>query len=623
MLSVMEINGLIQGKDLRKAFGTIKLMEEKLLEECGANDFHENVTEFTIRGKDVDLLYKSLFNMIRSIVKESLGQDHVDEPLISSVVYVINKEAETHKTPVRTTTNSEISFLGQPRGWKKLWREAANDSVKKRIASLPLKEEENGWLAKHLENLRSVTVEDLKKVKNTLRSLYPEDYDVCGTYGRSFHNALAAHLQNTVIPLAVEFSQLYCLLDWIMNQYLSDGFMGSPELHAEIHPLSLRPLLEGECLEKLKKDYNRALQETIRTYLTNILEMEKRNWENGEEAEQLVSTDSCHLPIYTDIEEIIGTHVRNSATLSEELETCASNACAEELGTFTTRLQAAFQDCVSTSFTDLFVQYTVIYVNSLTKLRHNTTQSDAEQFRCAEIKLTNAIKSLKQHFFHLFKKETKPQFQKIITNHWLKKNTAFTAIMKSTGILSRCLRHLLPPHDQDFACGIHRYLVKEYVSQIMKRKMRLNHSRRKRAAQKMKEEGDLINKAADDMGSDLDHLHHAILCISEIIGAKKKEDVRPKLEELYHRYPDLSEDHVLCILHLYGMRRKGRILDHFQALQNGPQPDPPMQDHPPPRLFSEIDCSTQVACFALCGGGAAQNLPQGDFKEIPSSDRWP
>ncbi|XP_056401816.1 exocyst complex component 3-like protein 4 [Hyla sarda] len=612
MLSVMEINGLIQSKEIKKAFKNIKFMEDKLLEEICANDFHENVTEFTIRGRDVDLLYGSLFNMVRSIVKDSLLQDHVDVSLVSSVVYLINKEAETHKTPVVTPANSEIPLLGQPRGWKRLWKEAVKDSVSNRIESLAMTDREDGWFVRHLENLQSITVKDMKNVKKSLSSHYPEDYDVCATYARSFHEALASHLQKNVIPLASELSQLYCLLDWIVNQYRRDDFMGHPELQAEINPLSLQALLEGECLENLKKDYNRALQETIRKYLNNILEMEKRNWENGEEVEELVRGDSCHLPIYTDIEEMIGTHVRQSATLSEDLETSAFIACIKELGKFTTRLQAAFQDNFSTGLTDLFVQYTVIYVNSFTKLRHNTTQSDAEECRCAENSLNSAVKSLRQHFFRLFVKDTKPQFQKLITENWLKNNTTFNAIMKSTGILCRCLKYLLPPHDKDFACGIHHYLVKEYITQIMKRKLRLNHLRRKKAAQKMREEGDLINKAADDMGSNLNNLHYAIHCISEILGVKKSDDIKPKLEELFNLYPDISQDHVLCILHLYSTRKKGRLLEHFQKLQ---QPNPSPLEAQWPRLFSEIECSTQAACFPLCGYGAAPNLAKDDFVE--------
>ncbi|KAM4013193.1 exocyst complex component 3-like protein 4 [Anomaloglossus baeobatrachus] len=597
MLSVMEINGLIQSRELINAFENIKLMEDKLLEECATSDFHENVTEFTIRGRDVDLLYGSLFNMMRSIVKDSLGQDQVDEPLISSVVTVIKKEAETHKNPKVAPANSEIPLLGQPRAWKKLWKEVVKDSVSKRVEALPMTDGEKGWLAAHLETLKSTTMEDLKKVKISLRPLYPEDYNVCGTYVSSYQDALISHLQKNILPSALEFSQLYSLLDWIMNQYESDQFMGNPDLHADLNPFSVRPLLEGECLEKLKKDYIRTLQETVRMYMNNIIEMEKKNWQNGEEVEELILTDSCHLPVYTDIEEIIGTHVRNSAMLCQELEISASNACIEELGTFTTRLQAAFQDCVGTSFTDLFVQYTVVYVNSLTKLRHNTTQSDAEQCRCAETNLTNAIKSLKQHFIQLFKKDTRAQFHKIITKTWLTKNTAFNAIMKSMGILCRCLKYFLPPHDKDFAHEIHQYLVTEYISQTMKRKLSLNHSERKKAAQKMREEAALINKAADDMGSDLDYLHQAIHCISEIIGAKKKEDIKSKLDQLFQLYPDVSKDHILCILHLHGVRNSNSLLGHFQKLQERQQQNRQLQDNQQPRVFSGMDCTPQVTCF--------------------------
>ncbi|XP_069806007.1 exocyst complex component 3-like protein 4 [Dendropsophus ebraccatus] len=607
ILSVMEINGLIQSKDVRKAFESIKLLEHKLLEECGTNDFHQNVTEYTIRGRDVELLYGSLFNMIRSIVKDSLCQDHVDESLMSSLVYVINGEAETHRNPAMIPINSEVPLLGQPKGWKKLWKQAVRDSVSNRIESVSLDDREEGWFGKHLEGLKSITVKDLTKVKNSLKPLYPEDYDVYGTYARSFHEALASHIENAVIPLASEVSQLYCLLNWIVIQYRSDDFMGHPEVQ-EINPLSLQTLLDGECLEKLKKDYSRSLQETTRKYMNNLLEMEKKNWENGEEVEELVRSDSCHLPLYTDIEGMIGIHVRQSATLSEELETSTFTDCVEELGTFTTRLQAAFQDCVGTSFTLKFVQYTVVYVNSLTKLRHNTTQSDAEQCRSAEISLTNAIKSLKQHFFNLFIRETKAQFQKLITEHWLKKDTAFSAIMKSTEILCPSLKYLLPPHNKDFAHRIHHYLVKEYIAQIMKRKLQLKRSRRKKAAQKMKEEGYLINKAADNMGSDLDSLHHAIHCISELIGVKKTDDIKPKLDQLFQLYPDISVEHISCILYLYNTRKKGRLLEYFQKLQEKQKKNPSPQDGEQPRLFSGIECSTQMACFPLCGTDAVQNI---------------
>ncbi|XP_075047917.1 exocyst complex component 3-like protein 4 [Mixophyes fleayi] len=596
LLSVMQINELIHSKQLQKAYENVKLMEDKLIEECISSNFHENVTEFTIRGKDVDLLYKSLFNIIRSIVKESLDKDQVDGPSVAAAFYVIDKEASTQKKTTMTLPVSEIPHLGQPRRWKELWKEAVKSSVTNRINSVPLSTTTKTWLIDHLECLKTNTVQDLMKVKNSLKSLYPGDYNVCDTYLRSFHDALSSHLQNNVVHLSIEFSQLYCLLNWVMNTYRSDEFMDSPELQPEMNPSSLAPLLVGECLQNVKRNYNAALQETIKTYFTNIIEIEKRRWDEGEEPEEETLKDSSLLPIYLDVEEMIGKHVRQSALLSNELETSSFQACVEELGTFATRLQAAFQDWAGTNFTDLFVQYSVVYIIGFMKLRHNATQSDAEQCKKAETSLNDAIEKLKNHLRHVFMINTKPHFQDLITKKWLSKNTAFNAIMKSTGVLCQHLKYLSSLHDKDFAGDIHKYLVKEYIWQIMKRKMSLTHLSRKKAAQKMREEGDLLNKAAEEMGSGKESLYHAIHCIAEIIGSKKKDEIKPQLDLMFQLYPDVSEEHILCILYLHGIRRSNNLLEHFQKLQDNPQ----TQDGPVEKLFAEIKCSTQVACFAVC-----------------------
>ncbi|XP_063804564.1 exocyst complex component 3-like protein 4 [Pseudophryne corroboree] len=596
ILSVMQINELIHSKQLQKAYESIKLMEEKLIEECRSSNFHENATEFTIRGRDVDLLYKSLFNEIRSIVKESLNHDHVDEPLVAAVVYVINKEALTQKNPSRTLTNSDIPHLGQPRRWKELWREAVKSSIANRIESVTLSPPTGNWLADHLECLKTNTVHGLMKVKKSLKSLYPLDYNVCDTYVRAFHDALSSHLQTNLLHLDMEFSQLYCLLDWVMNKYRSDDFMDNPELQPEVNSSSLPPLLAGECLENVKRHYNSALQETIKKYFNNLIAIEKRIWETAKEPEEEILKDSSHLRIFIDAEEMIGEHVRESAKLSEELETSSFQACVEELGAFAARLQAAFQEWSGSKFTAFFVQYSVVYIISLTKLRHNTTQSDAEQCRKAETSLNDAIEKLKKHLLHLFMLDTKPHFQDLITKKWLSKSSGLSAIMKSTDVLCQYLKYLNSPHAKDCAGDIHKYLVKEYISQIMKRKLSLGHLRRKKAALQMREEGDLLNRAAEEMGSDKESLCHAIRCISDIIGSKKKDEIKPKLEQMFQLYPDVSEEHILCILHLHGVRRSSKLLEHFQELQNNHQP----QNAPVEKLFAEIKCPQQGACLALC-----------------------
>ncbi|MEE6493750.1 hypothetical protein FKM82_016933 [Ascaphus truei] len=591
-LQVLQISDLIIDKQLKMAFTNIYLMEKKLLEEHNNNYYKGNGTEYARRVKDVDLLYVRLVTEITSIVKDSLDQAPIDEKLMASVVCVINEEAAAPRNAQVAGANSESRLLGKPRNWKPLWKKVIEDSMKERVGAVPIPRTENRtWLAEYLESLKTNITRDLLKVKNSLTPLYPEDYDVCSTYARCFHSAVSSHLKSKILPLGLEFSQLYGLLDWVMNTYRSDTFMDNPDLKPEVNIASLPPLLDDEDLRKLKSDYSTALQETIKKYLTNILQIEKQKWEGEEEPEKEILQDCCQPSIYIDIVEMIGQHVRQSAKLSEDLETCSFQACIVELGIFASNLESAVKDWSNRRFTALFVQYFVIYVNSFIKLRNNPVQSDAEA------SLTTAIDSLKQHFFHLFKMETQPNFQKLITRKWLVRDTAFKAIMKPTVELCQWLKYLIGPLDKEMQNGVHKYLVIEYITQIMKRKISLKSMNRKKAALKMCREASEINNAAIDLGSELERLFPTILYISEIIGLRNKEEIQLKLERLFNAYPDIGEEHILAILHLQGMRRRKKLslLSYFRELQEKAQQ---AEYGPSEALFAEIPYSTQVTCFS-------------------------
>ncbi|MEE6493752.1 hypothetical protein FKM82_016933 [Ascaphus truei] len=368
-LQVLQISDLIIDKQLKMAFTNIYLMEKKLLEEHNNNYYKGNGTEYARRVKDVDLLYVRLVTEITSIVKDSLDQAPIDEKLMASVVCVINEEAAAPRNAQVAGANSESRLLGKPRNWKPLWKKVIEDSMKERVGAVPIPRTENRtWLAEYLESLKTNITRDLLKVKNSLTPLYPEDYDVCSTYARCFHSAVSSHLKSKILPLGLEFSQLYGLLDWVMNTYRSDTFMDNPDLKPEVNIASLPPLLDDEDLRKLKSDYSTALQETIKKYLTNILQIEKQKWEGEEEPEKEILQDCCQPSIYIDIVEMIGQHVRQSAKLSEDLETCSFQACIVELGIFASNLESAVKDWSNRRFTALFVQYFVIYVNSFIKL---------------------------------------------------------------------------------------------------------------------------------------------------------------------------------------------------------------------------------------------------------------
>ncbi|CAH2328556.1 exocyst complex component 3 4 [Pelobates cultripes] len=548
ILSVMEINEIITQNQLERAFGSIQVMEDNLLKEYKKGIYKSNESEYKRKAKDVDMLYDKLFKQMTSIVKNSLVQeDQMDEQMVRSVVHIIDEESKKNRKLSVEEAKLVSPSLGIPRKWKTLWKGVIKENAMERVRSVPMASTtERRWLADHLELLNRNIVQDLLKVKNSLKPLYPDEYDVFGTYVRSFNDSLSSHITGEILSKSLTFSQMHGLLDWVLNIYISDSFMGHPDIN--VTKLSL---LDDECIQRLKSDYQSELQMT-------------------------------------------GNHIRESAKLSKDLETPTFHVCMGELSTFTERLVSEFTSFFSGSFTGLFVQYLVIYVNSFLKLRNNPNQSDAEPCTQAVTSIDNANDTLKKHFFKVFSSYTLPYFKKLITKKWLSQRTDFNAIIKSTKEQCQYLKYLIAPLDKEFVNDVHKHLVKGYLTEIMKRKMSLTMSQRKKASQIMNQEGTDLNSAVQDLGSAHEYLFSAIHCIAEIICLRKREEIQSKLDILYQTYPDISDEHIFSIFHLQGIRRskKTLLMNYFRGLQR-------MEPHPPPNqtLFSEIENSTRTTCF--------------------------
>lgn len=215
----MEINELIQKKQLLETFASIRCLENEIITEKEAKKYEDNPTEYARKAKDVDLLCNSVANSIKSIVEETLDQSDIDERLLTSMVTLISKEEEAH-ADVQIPGSSESDGVGRPRKWRDVWKEAVRGSAEKRVCNVPisLKEDNDSWLAIHLGFLRKYVSEDLLKIKQSVQKCYPDDYKVCGRYVESFHSAISSHLQR-LLQRPLEFSELYALLDWVVNTY--------------------------------------------------------------------------------------------------------------------------------------------------------------------------------------------------------------------------------------------------------------------------------------------------------------------------------------------------------------------------------------------------------------------
>ncbi|TRZ24439.1 hypothetical protein HGM15179_002646 [Zosterops borbonicus] len=550
-LSVMEINELIQKRQLLEAFASIKLMEDETISEWDSDKYSDNLQEFVRKSKDVDLLYNSMTKAIHSIVEGTLEDPTSQHTMLTSMVTLIAHEEAAHpNTDSAACPGSDL--LGRPRKWREQWREAINESTRKRVlkAPMPSKEEATSWLELHLYFLQEHLKKDLLKIKS-VKTCYPEEYQVCDTYVEAFHNAIASHLQE-LSQGPLDFCELYTLLDWVANTYHSEHFLGHPELKPEVKTENLSLLLTPDDWDKLKNDYIASAKGKIKSYFGNILRLEvKEKWEkevHSEEKENLY-----HASLSFDIQTIFAQHVKSSRDISRSLETKMLELCMAELLEFIPRFEQEFMEWSTAQDSPIFVPYLVAYINSF----HDLVSGLEKAFQVNTEQLQKILAALTKNFTNIFltklRTKAQPLLKKILTKKWILATERPDLLASAVSQFSEHLQHMRQPLGQDLLHEVHKYVVKEYVTQVIKPRWKMNRETRQQVSRKMSLEAAIIHKVLIDQGSDADWLLPAIDHIANIIGEEKKDKIKAYVKELCQDYPDIRKEQVLAILALRGL----------------------------------------------------------------------
>ncbi|XP_074960080.1 exocyst complex component 3-like protein 4 isoform X2 [Phalacrocorax aristotelis] len=550
-LSVMEINELIQKRQLLEAFASIKYLEDETIAERNDEKYKDNPQELVRKSKDVDLLYNSITNAIQSIVVGTLECPTVEDTMLTSLVTLIALEEAAHPN-TSNAAGPGSDLLGTPRKWREEWRKAVNESTRKRVQRVPMasKEEESSWLDSHLHFLQKYLGEDLLKIKLLVKKSYPEEYQVCDVYVEAFHKAIASHLQY-LSQRPLEFNELYTLLDWVANIYRSELFLGHPDLKPEFKTENLSLLLTPADWDKLKNDYITSAKGKIKSYFGNILRLEvTEKWEK--EVHPEVKENLYHSSLSFDIQTIIGEHVKISGAISKSLGTKMLELCLEELHEFIQRFGEDFVVWSTAQDSPIFAPYFAAYINSF----HDLMSGLETAFEVNIEELQKILAALTRNFTNIFLNKLRAKTQELLRD-------------------------------------IHKYVVREYITEVIKSRRKINKEARQQVSEKMNQEARILNNTLIDQGSDSNWLLPAIHHIANIIGEKKKDKIKECVKELCQDYPDIKKEHVLAVLVLRGLgrtRRAAILQQSYRALES---PDGGEGS----TLFAEIDAPVIISCF--------------------------
>ncbi|NXV70670.1 EX3L4 protein, partial [Atlantisia rogersi] len=532
------INDLIQKRQLLEAFASIKYLEDEMIADRDAEKYKDNPQEFVRKSKDVDLLYNSITNAIHSIVMETLDHPTMEDSLLTSLVTLIAREEAAHPNTSHVAGPGS-DLLGTPRKWREKWREAINESARRRVLEVPMasEEKESSWLDLHLDCLQKNLSKDLLKIKVSVKKCYPEEYRVCDTYVEAFHKAISSHLQD-ISQRPLEFNELYCLLDWVVNIYHSELFLGHPDLKPEVKTENLSLLLTPADWDKLKNDYITSAKGKIESYFGNILTLEvTEKWEK--EVHPEVKENLYQSSLSFDIQTIIGEFMKISGVISKSLETKMLELCLAELHKFIPRFGEKFMAWSTAQESPIFVPYFAAYVNSF----HDLASGLETLFKVNTEELQKIFATLTENFINIFlnklKTKTQPLLKKILTKDWILAKEKPDSLASAVSQFSKHLQHMREPKGQELLRNVHKYMVKEYIIQVIKPRRKMDRETRQQVSEKMIQEARILNDTLIDQGSDSSWLFPAIRHIANIIGENKKDRIKEHVNDLHQDYPDI------------------------------------------------------------------------------------
>ncbi|XP_045304280.1 exocyst complex component 3-like protein 4 isoform X2 [Leopardus geoffroyi] len=583
---------LITERQLLAAFEQLRQLETRLLAQKASGTFGQDPTGFARRAMDVCLLYDGLEAEIRAIVRETLGPGGVDAAALAELARVVRAEEEAHPVPP-----ADGDFLLTPRRWRRHWEDAVTRSAQERVRQAGAgdaagADEGASGLARLLAELGGSVRRDLRKVRLQVQPVYSAaGFPAWEAYLRAFHGAVAQRLQELARD-ARGCEQLYVLLDWTANVYGSPDFLGAPDLTLSTEPLP--PLLAPSVWARLESDYTSFLETKITSCFDGILQLEQSRWVAAEAPDVLQGL--YHTPLSIDIHMLVAEHVKAAGAISAELEATTLRICARALGLFLPRFEKAFLQSEAVSEPHLGAS-----INACEELRTSLLARFPGTFEELEKPLVAAVCVFQKRLLQGLQYDVQPLFRVLCTKAWLT-HDVLQPLMDKVVAFAHHLEHVAPLRAQETLQEAHRYVVREYLAQVLRPRERFRGVDRVTGSQKMGLDAQAIGNTFQGLGSEATWLGQAIPCVADILGETYKDDIGRHLETLIGSYPDIRRDHVLAILALrrLGRRRNQRLLRHAQSLLRAAAKAEGSGAAGGHVLFEEIQVPTSVDLLITC-----------------------
>nr|CAH0107998.1 unnamed protein product [Daphnia galeata] len=512
---------------------------------------------------------------VRKELRLLLGSIFKYEPqVIVTAVRIIEREERADAYAIQRQKQSGFMSPDRPKKWKARALEVLSDAVIERIEGNQFEEriDNKMWLVRHLEVTRLLIIEDLRVVKTLCSPCFPPHWDIVNQFFHKYHTSLSKHLEE-VIAAGLVGNEFVTLLSWVLQTYPGPELLRHPDVN--IDPISLGSLLSDVSIEKLFQAYISNMAYNYNDWMQKTVETEARDWRRPVVPES-DGDGHYHTESIVIIFQMVEQNLSVSCTISNGLMMRALILGLEQIAQYGEMYREAINLFKNKHFEDrsqvpYFTHYMIAIINNCLhamelsqQMRNRNGNKDSSLlFNKFEI-LSQTYDSLRNEAAGFLLDEAfldlEPHFQDLLTRKWVMSTVPVDTICATLEDYFQDYIHLKPRNFKYVIRQAEICITRKYITSIFQKKLSLKDERREVAEKIIQEAGQIeallapasLNRdLLTDAPKDTEDTAKAISALAEVIKCDS-EIITLELINFLKKYPDVTQDQLICLLSLRG-----------------------------------------------------------------------
>jgi len=526
----------------------------------------------------VQHLSDKMEKQIKFVLRRTLNTVQREPKVVVTALRIIEREERSDADCLQRQKSTGFLPQDRPKRWKDKGLGVLKINVQERIEGnqLDSREDNKMWLVRHLELIRMITGKDLRIAKSLCQPVFPPHYNILEHFLQLYHEALSNRLVE-IIGSGLEGQEYVTVLSWVIQTYPGKELMA--DLSLGIPQSKVKPLLGAETVIRLQAEYLDNMRKNYSGWMRNTINAEMEDWKKSDDPE--LDTETCfHTQAPIIVYQMIDENLQVAQTISGELVNKVLLLSMEEVTRYGKMYKGSIIDYKDRYFKDRgtisrFTRYMIAIVNNCERFRELAEELKERWWKPgyrdndADIAYNTLISTYKDlltessgYLLDELFLDINAHFSDILTSKWQNSTDAIDTVCETLQDYFEDYQYLKPKNFETVVTIAQDRVACSYIEAMLKQnnvlrprlKFETAEDRRK-AAEKIRAEAEQVkrfyHRVAGDV-ADFDSPFDAISQLSELLKQDDSDWLALDIGTLVKKYPDVSQEQVLCLLLLRG-----------------------------------------------------------------------